>query len=140
MAGPRARERAPLTAEQERELRAVFDLYDADGDGVVSLGELWSGLSTTGGLSEAEVRELFEEADLDRNGVVDFGEFKEALMDHYFADADAAIASTYRGSTFIRGGTAALGGAAGEGAPREASAGASAAAHKVRRPLGRAVR
>jgi alpha-tubulin suppressor-like RCC1 family protein len=64
---------APATRE---ELRAVFDAFDVDGGGDISIGELVPMLAKLGIASErAEVRRLFDQYDDDGNGVLDFDEF-----------------------------------------------------------------
>jgi len=61
-------------------LRALFSLFDTDGDGTIGIGELGTLLRTVGlNLTEAELQQLFALADADGSGAVDFSEFIEVL-------------------------------------------------------------
>ena len=54
-------------------LKAMFDQYDLDKNGVISLRELKQGMR--GKFNDETIEELFREYDIDGNGVLDFNEF-----------------------------------------------------------------
>ena len=54
-------------------LKAMFDQYDLDKNGVISLRELKHGMR--GKFNDETIEELFHEYDVDGNGVLDFNEF-----------------------------------------------------------------
>jgi len=68
-----------LTAEQMKELRQMFNLYDKSKDGFISKSELLQAMQKTG-LDKAEIGELFASADADGSNGINFDEFV-ALME-----------------------------------------------------------
>ena len=61
----------------------AFSLVDADGDGYVTVGEMYSALTWLGlDVSGEEVRGLVRRADLDGNGQLDFAEFAGLFHQH----------------------------------------------------------
>jgi len=69
-----------LLAEEEAELRAMFRVYDKDGSGALSRGELVAAMRRCG-IDEEEATELFEEVDKDGNGRIDLDEFMQMMRD-----------------------------------------------------------
>ncbi|XP_057832017.1 probable calcium-binding protein CML18 [Cryptomeria japonica] len=66
----------PGGAALERELRAVFRYFDADGDGKISWQELQRALNSVGEeVGENELRETIKELDSDGDGCIDVHEF-----------------------------------------------------------------
>ena len=59
-----------ITEEQREEILAIFEQWDEDGSGEISLEEL-QGAMITSGFSEDELEELFSRYDRDENGVLD---------------------------------------------------------------------
>ena len=76
---------APELAPSERSLSRVviaqlYDIFDANGDGVVDFTELAAGLSSLmGGTSRAKAQALFALYDTDGNGVISLEEMTHAL-------------------------------------------------------------
>ncbi|KAG8062372.1 hypothetical protein GUJ93_ZPchr0003g16838 [Zizania palustris] len=76
-----------LTEEQIAELKEAFNLFDKDGDGVITSIELGTVLSSLGqNYTEAELQDMIKYADADLNGVIDFHEFLN-VMAHKMPDA-----------------------------------------------------
>lgn len=68
--------------EEKVELRKMFDEFDSDKNGHLSLEELKNGLSFTNiNMTNEEIEDLFVKCDLDHNGSLEFNEFYTALMD-----------------------------------------------------------
>lgn len=77
----RKRRRSSVRAQQERELKEVFDLFYTDGDGHVDVKEMKAlFLSLGNDLSEEKVREIVHELDVDGNGTIEFDEFRDGIM------------------------------------------------------------
>ena len=54
----------------------AFKLFDADGDGVITIDELKTLISKVGGdMSQAEAKALIQKADKNQNQGIDFSEF-----------------------------------------------------------------
>ena len=88
---------APPTRE---ELRVVFDAFDADGGGDISIGELGPMLSKLGiALERDEVRRLFDAYDKDGSGALDFNEF--CIMAKVSPAARGARCQVYRSRTRV---------------------------------------
>ena len=65
-----------LTEEQIAEFKEAFDLFDKDGDGTISTGELGTVMESLGqNQTEAELRDIVNEVDADGSGTIDFTEF-----------------------------------------------------------------
>lgn len=61
--------------ELRSKLRPIFDKFDADGSGAVSLSEMSTIIAHLGmEVTSAQLRILMEEADPDRSGEIDFDE------------------------------------------------------------------
>ena len=70
--------------EQLSELRAIFDIFDTDGSGALTLPELQAALASCG-MTRGEIRDLFESADVDqRDGHLDFCEFVSMMTESEF--------------------------------------------------------
>lgn len=86
-----AAERAPLSAKQEREVTAIFRMYDTDKSGHLSVEELKTALRSTG-LAPEEVGELHAQFDLNSDGVIDFAEFKQLMLNSGLYDDVGSLA------------------------------------------------
>lgn len=79
------RKRGELTEEQQQTLRKqrlIFDVFDTDGSGEISLDEMMVIAETDGyDLTDKEVQTCFEEMDTDGSGEVCFEEFQLWLED-----------------------------------------------------------
>ncbi|OEL16243.1 putative calcium-binding protein CML16 [Dichanthelium oligosanthes] len=66
--------------ELEAELRAAFDVYDANGDGRITAAELGKVLARIGeGCSAEECERMIASVDVDGDGFVGFEEFKKMM-------------------------------------------------------------
>lgn len=84
--GPQGPNELPLTMSEEQlsELRAIFDIFDTDGSGALTLPELQAALASCG-MTRGEIRDLFESADVDqRDGHLDFCEFVSMMTESEF--------------------------------------------------------
>lgn len=67
---------ADVQEATEKELKEAFKLFDIDGDGEITIGELRKLIEKVGGsMTEAEAKALINEADKDGNQGVDYSEF-----------------------------------------------------------------
>ena len=68
--------RALLTAEQIEDFKSVFEMFDLDNGGSISVDELKSVMFTLGqNPTDEEIKQMMEEADDDKSGEIDFKEF-----------------------------------------------------------------
>ncbi|KAK9091469.1 hypothetical protein Sjap_024646 [Stephania japonica] len=66
------------SSTQVKELEAVFNKFDVNGDGKISMSELGSIMMSLGyNASEEELSKMMKEADLDGDGFIDLNEFVE---------------------------------------------------------------
>lgn len=83
-----------LTQEQQAEMRNNYAIFDADGDGLISLEDLSTTFDRLGlDYSEAYTRSVFNAADVDGDGFVDLIEFVSLLTG---SDGDAAVRGVFR--------------------------------------------
>mmetsp|Transcript_14170 Transcript_14170/g.29752 ORF Transcript_14170/g.29752 Transcript_14170/m.29752 type:complete len:150 (+) Transcript_14170:71-520(+) len=67
--------------DTEEELIEAFKVFDRDGDGFISAGELRHSMTNLGEkLSDVEVDEMIREADLDGDGQINYDEFVKMMM------------------------------------------------------------
>ncbi|CAH9070647.1 unnamed protein product [Cuscuta europaea] len=67
--------------EVEAELKAAFQIFDKDHNGLISAAELRHIMTNLGQkLSEKEVDEMMKEADVDNNGGIDYQEFVKVII------------------------------------------------------------
>merc|ERR1719343_1696454 len=67
--------------ETEEELIEAFKVFDRDGDGFISAGELRYSMTNLGEkLSDIEVDEMIREADIDGDGQINYDEFVKMMM------------------------------------------------------------
>eukprot|EP00966_Prymnesium_polylepis_P083964 1943846-Prymnesium_polylepis.1 len=78
--GEETEEERRRTAEKEAELRKMFNAFDRNHDGAISLAEFKGGMCS-GGWEDEDLRKLFAEADTSGDGVVDFEEFRRLMDD-----------------------------------------------------------
>mmetsp|Transcript_4035 Transcript_4035/g.14107 ORF Transcript_4035/g.14107 Transcript_4035/m.14107 type:complete len:179 (+) Transcript_4035:128-664(+) len=71
-----------LSDEQKEEIKAIFVLYDANGDGVLSRPELVEALTATG-YDEDEIEDMFDEFDEDGSNTISYEEFCGMLESSY---------------------------------------------------------
>jgi calmodulin len=69
-----------LTEEQIAEFKEAFQIFDKDGDGLITTKELGTIMRSLGQtLSEEELKTIIEEVDHDKSGTIDFQEFLELM-------------------------------------------------------------
>ncbi|TFK07491.1 Calmodulin [Platysternon megacephalum] len=88
-----------LTEEQIAEFKEAFSLFDKDGDGTITTGELGSIMLSLGQNStEAELQDMIGELDPDGSGTIDFPEFL-SMMARKMRDTDSEeeIREAFRG-------------------------------------------
>ncbi len=65
-----------LTEEQIAEFKEAFQIFDKDGDGLITTKELGTVMRSLGqNLSEEELKTMIQEVDTDESGTIDFQEF-----------------------------------------------------------------
>ena len=65
-----------LTEEQIAEFKEAFQIFDKDGDGLITTKELGTVMRSLGqNLSEEELKSMIEDVDKDKSGTIDFQEF-----------------------------------------------------------------
>ena len=71
-----------LTTAERDNLSKIFNAFDSNGDGTLSMQEIKDGYAQHYGkiLSEEEVKEMFESVDTDGSGTIEFSEFVVAAM------------------------------------------------------------
>ncbi|XP_008807043.1 calmodulin-like protein 7 [Phoenix dactylifera] len=68
--------------EEEMELRQAFDVFDENGDGLITVEELGLVLASLGlkrGATVEDCRDMIRKVDLDGDGMVNFEEFKKMM-------------------------------------------------------------
>lgn len=70
-----------MNEKQISKLRDVFTTLDANGDGLLTLAELRSGIHKSGVPITLNLQELMEQVDSDGSGVIDYTEFIAATLD-----------------------------------------------------------
>mmetsp|Transcript_13945 Transcript_13945/g.18187 ORF Transcript_13945/g.18187 Transcript_13945/m.18187 type:complete len:546 (+) Transcript_13945:294-1931(+) len=76
-----------LTEDEIENLRALFEQFDKDGDGQITVQELWEAFESEGVDRkdlEKQVQEIMNGIDLDGSQTIDFHEFLGAAMDRNF--------------------------------------------------------
>jgi len=67
--------------QTEDEMKEAFDIFDRDGNGLISAFELRNVMTNLGEqLTDDELEEMMKEADADRDGHLNFEEFKCLMM------------------------------------------------------------
>ncbi|WOL08907.1 neo-calmodulin [Canna indica] len=80
---------AHFTEDQIAEFQETFCLFDRDGDGCITLGELSTVIKSLGlKPSEEELHEMISEVDADGNGAIEFEEFL-SLMARKMKETDS---------------------------------------------------
>ncbi|XP_008793959.1 calmodulin-like protein 3 [Phoenix dactylifera] len=70
--------------EREMELREAFDVFDGNGDGLITVEELGLVLASLGlkrGATAEDCRDMIRKVDMDGDGMVNFGEFKKMMLE-----------------------------------------------------------
>lgn len=76
--------------EMSEELKAIFDYFDDDGDGLITFKELDAMMKSLGkNLPEAQLLDLIEEIDRDGSGTISFDEF-QAMAKKFIPDGPDA--------------------------------------------------
>ncbi|XP_067682360.1 calmodulin-like [Haliotis asinina] len=70
-----------LTESQTEELRKLFNKFDRDGGGKITVSELGSAFSSLGhDMTREQVEEMINQFDKDGNKTMDFQEFQEMML------------------------------------------------------------
>lgn len=90
-----------LSRENLVDMKALFDLFDIDGDGSISITELETVMKTMGQCppSIEEIRQMMIDFDEDGNEVIDFNEFKKMMEAHKektMSEPDAELRNALR--------------------------------------------
>ena len=93
-APPMVLEDFALSDEQRREIHAMFQLYDKDGNGTISRDEFRQAMRRCG-LDEAETDEIFADADTDGSAGIDRQEFSELMRKTLFSGEQLTPAMLY---------------------------------------------
>ncbi|XP_066279452.1 calmodulin-A-like isoform X1 [Branchiostoma lanceolatum] len=81
-----------ISGPQLEEYRDAFNLFDKDGDGLISLEELWTAMRDMGQFtSEEDLRELLHEVDPDGGMTIQFEDFVVILSSILKAEADVCL-------------------------------------------------
>mmetsp|Transcript_10786 Transcript_10786/g.28284 ORF Transcript_10786/g.28284 Transcript_10786/m.28284 type:complete len:134 (-) Transcript_10786:373-774(-) len=80
---PLSKKEDVLTDEQTQELKEIFELYDVDNSGTISLAEIRPILVNCG-YEDEEVSKIWKECDKDRSGELEFDEFISLMKQAYF--------------------------------------------------------
>lgn len=79
-----------LTEEQIAEFKEAFSLFDNNGDGTITTGELGIVMRSLGqNPTENELQDMINEVDVDGNGTIDFNEYL-TMMAQKMKDTDSA--------------------------------------------------
>lgn len=70
-----------MSTDETSGLNSVFRQLDVDGNGMLSVDEIRSGMSRHTGMTDANIEELIRKVDLDANGEVNYSEFLAATID-----------------------------------------------------------
>ena len=77
-----------VSGEDRESVRKVFDLYDDDQTGFITLANLKrvaKELGEDSNVSEAELQEMIDRADTDKDGMISFDEFYNVMTKKIFA-------------------------------------------------------
>mmetsp|Transcript_36874 Transcript_36874/g.85176 ORF Transcript_36874/g.85176 Transcript_36874/m.85176 type:complete len:278 (+) Transcript_36874:74-907(+) len=75
---------------ERKSLVEAFNVYDKDGDGEVSLGDLYQTMLSNGeSVTLDEVKEMLNECDLHHNGYINFEDFRKAMGSDVIEDDGA---------------------------------------------------
>lgn len=77
-------------------LHEVFSALDKNGDGVLTIGEVSTGLSNMNVRYGDEIVEILEELDTDGNGTIDYTEFIAASIDHKLYEQESVCKAAFR--------------------------------------------
>ena len=75
---PEPEPKAELSADQIKEIKSIFKIYDKDKSGTLTVGELVTALEKTG-LEKEEIKEMFKEYDTDKDATINLAEFTELM-------------------------------------------------------------
>jgi calmodulin len=71
-----------LSEEKMAEIRCAFELFDKDGDGIISIKDLANVISYLGEIpKEQELLELIQHVDKDSSGEIEFNEFIQLMSE-----------------------------------------------------------
>lgn len=71
--------RPGLSDKDIRDMKEAFDLFDADGNGSISVNELYSAMESLGVESKGTVQQVLTRFDVNRSGDIDFEEFVDMM-------------------------------------------------------------
>jgi len=80
-----------LLSVNESYIHNVFEVLDADGNGLIDPSELAQVLDMTNAEDDVKIQEMIEEVDTDNDGKVNFQEFKAAMLEKNFGPNGADV-------------------------------------------------
>ncbi|GAB4815929.1 hypothetical protein N2152v2_002975 [Parachlorella kessleri] len=85
-----------LSPDQIEGLRHMFESFDRNGDGSISLAELREGLlQMDSALTETELLQVMKDTDVDNSGAIDYGEFLAATINMSMLEREEVLMKTF---------------------------------------------
>lgn len=79
-----------MTDQDINDIREAFDLFDLDGNGAISVDELYSAMESLGVESKGTIQQVLTRFDKNRSGDIDFEEFVDMMTSSMLTVEDRA--------------------------------------------------
>ena len=79
-----------MTDQDINDIREAFDLFDSDGNGAISVDELYSAMESLGVESKGTIQQVLTRFDKNRSGDIDFEEFVDMMTSSMLTVEDRA--------------------------------------------------